>query len=336
MNKFLESLLALFGTKKPSTPPAPVPTRPADSPNEPAQVTVSRVLVIVYDPVMDPASGKKLSQQQGWYRTEDLVTGFMTDLLKFSGGMARYQIAERIDVDEFPAKTDGFRYTPQSYLAVLRGESAPHMPQEVDCNALLAQFKVLERVAKNEIDEVWVFGFPHAGFYESSMGGPGAFWCNSPAMKNTESAKRRFVVMGFSYERGIGEMLESFGHRCESILLKTFEKLSGDANLWTRFTRYEKITPGKAAIGTIHYAPNSTRDYEWDSPTVVKSECFDWLNNFPNFKGDIRDVNNLNWGGGDIRAHHQWWLNHLPRVAGRKNGVHNNWWQYIVNPNNVN
>ena len=81
--------MALFGTKKPSTTPAPVPTRPADSPNEPAQVTVSRVLVIVYDPVMDPASGKKLSQQQGWYRTEDLVTGFMTDLLKTSSGMAR-------------------------------------------------------------------------------------------------------------------------------------------------------------------------------------------------------------------------------------------------------
>lgn len=334
MNKFFEILQALFAKKK-TSPPVSGLVRPPDSATEPAQISNSRVLVIVYDPIMDPATGKKLSTQQNWHRVEDLATGFMADMLKNSGGMARYQIVQRIDADDFPAKVDGFRYDPQGYLAVLRGESTPHMPQEVDYQAILARFKILERVARNEIDEIWVFGFPHAGFYESTMGGPGAFWCNAPPMKNTDASKRRFVLMGFSYERGVGEMLESFGHRAESILLKTFEKLSGEANLWARFTRYEKITPGKAAIGTIHFAPNSTRDYEWDNPTLVKSECYDWLNNFPNFKGDFKDVNNATWGGGDIRAHHQWWLNHLPRVAGRQNGVHNNWWQYIINPNNV-
>ena len=26
---------------------------------------------------------------------------------------------------------------------------------------------------------------------------------------------RRFVIMGFSYERGVGEMLENMGHRAE-------------------------------------------------------------------------------------------------------------------------
>lgn len=334
MSKFFESLLQLFGKKK-APQPAPAPVHPPDSATEPAQITASRVLVLVYDPIMDAASGKKLSQQQNWYRIEDLATGFMADILKNSGGMGRYQIVQRIDMDEFPAKTDGFKYTPQTYLAVLRGESAPHMPQEVDYNAILTRFKVLERVMRNEIDEVWVFAFPYAGFYESDMGGPGAFWCNAPALTNTDASKRRFVVMGFSYERYIGEMLESFGHRSESIMLKTFEKTTGDANLWNRFSRYEKTAPGKSAIGSIHYASNSTKDYEWDNNTIVKSECYDWLNNFPNFKGDIRDVNKTEWGGGEIRAHHQWWLNHLPRVAGRKNGVHNNWWQYILNPNNV-
>jgi hypothetical protein len=334
MNKIFESLQKLFGVKK---TPAPVttPVGQPDNAAEPAQITSSRVLVIVYDPVMDAATGKKLSQQQNWHRVEDLATGFMADILKYSGGMARYQIVQRIDANEFPAKVDGFRYTPETLMPVLRSEASPHTPSEVDYNAILSRFKILERVAKNEIDEVWVFGFPHAGFYESTMGGPGAFWCNGPALKETDASKRRFVVMGFSYERGVGEMLESFGHRSESIMQKAFGKLTGDANLWARFTRYEKITPSKAAIGTIHFAPNSTRDYEWDCETVVKSECYDWLNNFPNFKGDFKDVNKVTWGNGDIRAHHQWWLNHLPRVAGRRNGIHNNWWQYIINPNNV-
>ena len=218
---FLSSLwdfiASLFGRKKPATPQQPqVPTVPADDPNEPAQITVSKVLVIVYDPVMDAATGKKLSEQLGWKRTEDLATGFMAEILQHSHGMARYQVVERFDVDEFPAKVDGFRYAPQTYMDVLRNVASPHMPQEVDYYAIIDQFDILSRVARNEIDEVWVFSFPHAGFYESTMGGPNAFFCNAPALKNCEASRRRFVVMGFSYERGVGEMLESFGHRAES------------------------------------------------------------------------------------------------------------------------
>jgi len=337
---FLQSIwdiiAALFGRKKPTPSlPPPVPSEPADDPNEPAQVTVSRVLMLVYDPVMDPASGKKLSEQLGWNPTEDLATGFMADILQTSYGMARYQVVERIDVNEFPAKVDGFRYSSQTYMDVLRNKYRPRMPQEVDYFAILNQFDVLARVARKEIDEVWVFGFPHAGFYESIMAGPGAFWCNAPALRNTDAAGRRFVIMGFSYERGVGEMLESFGHRTESILLKTFERLIGNANLWQRFIRYDKVAPGKAAVGNIHFAPNSERDYDWNNPSIVKSECYDWLLNFPEFKGDIRDVTASEWGKGNIRLHHQWWLKHIPHVAGRQNSIHNNWWQYIINPQNV-
>ena len=116
---------------------------------------------------------------------------------------------------------------------------------------------------------------------------------------------------------------------------RTFERLKGDDNLWQRFIRYEKTAPGKAAVGNIHFAPNSERDYDWNNPSTVKSECYDWLLNFPDFKGDVRDVTASEWGNGDIRAHHQWWLNHIPHVAGRKNGIHNNWWQYMINPQNV-
>ena len=311
------------------------PKYPADSATEPAQITQSKVLVIVYDPVVDKTKGTTLSQKQQWYRTADLITGFMADMLEVSGGMARYQIVQRVDVDEFPAKTDGFRYTPQTYMDVLRGAASPHTPQEADYNAILGKYNILQRVARNEIDEVWIFGFPHAGFYESTMGGPGAFWCNAPPLKNTDASKRRFVIMGFSYERYIGEMEEAYGHRAESIMEKAFSKLTGDANLWKRFIQYEKVSPAKSACGNIHFAPNSQQDYDWNNPAPVKSECYDWQLNFPNFKGDVRTVGPSEWGSGDIRAHHRWWFNHFPRVAGRKNKIHNNWWQYVVNPQQV-
>lgn len=336
MNGFLDFILRLLGLAPRPTPPQPqVLPQMIDSTTEPAQVTRSKVLVIVYDPVMDASTGVKLSKYMNWKDPSDLLNGFMLDLLDVSESKARYEIVERIDVNEFPAKTDGFRYTSKTFLDVWNRVSAPHMPQEVNYNAILTQFNILQRVANNQIDEVWIFGFPHAGFYESTMGGPGAFWCNAPPLANTSASKRRFVVMGFSYERGIGEMHEAYGHRAESIMEKTFSKLSGEANLWNRFVRYEKTSPGKSACGNIHFAPNSQMDYEWGNMTPVKSECYDWLLNFPNFKGDIRTVDATEWGGGEIRAHHKWWFSHFPRTVGRKNGIHNNWWQYVVSPQNV-
>lgn len=323
-----------FFRRKTSSPTQPVIA--PDSPDEPPQLTALKTLVIVYDPVVEPVSGKKLSEYMHWNRVEDLAKGYMSDVLQVSGGLVRHQIVQRIDVDAFPAKADGYVYSAEAYLNVLRGVTPPYMPQEADYYAIIKRFDILQRVAKEEIDEVWVFNFPHAGFYESIMGGPGAFWCNAPPLRGTEASKRRFVIMGFSYERGVGEMLENLGHRAESIMEKTFEKLTGDDNLWKRFTRYEQTHPGHAALGNVHFAPNSERDYDWNNPSRVMSECDDWRDNFPNFKGVVRPVTAADWGNGDIREHHKWWMSHFPKVAGRKNGIHNNWWQYIMNPNQVN
>ena len=270
-----------------------------------------------------------------WNKVEDLAKGFMSDILQVSGGRVRYQIIQHIGVDAFPAKVNGYIYDAQTYLNVVHSISRPSMPEEADYYAIIERFEILQRVANNEIDEVWVFGFPHAGFYESIMGGPSAFWCNAPPLKHTEASLRRFVMMGFSYERGVGEMLENMGHRAESIMERTFEKLTGDDNLWKRFIRYETTHPGQAALGNVHFAPNSDRGYDWNNPATVTSACDDWLYNFPDFKGLTREVTAADWGNGDTREHHKWWLKHLPKVAGRRNGIHNNWWQYIMNLNNV-
>lgn len=301
----------------------------------PPSVTSLKTLVIVYDPIVDVRSGKKLSEYMHWNRVEDLARDFMSDILQTSGGLARYQIVERIDIDGFLAKVDGNLYDARTYLNVIRGVVRPYMPQEADYYAIIERFNILQRIAMREIDEVWIFSFPHGGLYESIMGGPGAFWCNAPPLRNTEAAGRRFVIMGFSFERGVGEMLENMGHRAESILAKTFEGLTGDDNLWKRFIRYDKTAPGRAAVGNIHFAPNSQRDYDWNNPSSVNSECDDWLRNFPNFKGEVRTVTSAEWGYGDIREHHKWWFNHLPKVGGSKNGIHHNWWQYVMDPNHV-
>jgi hypothetical protein len=341
----LSWLLRLFGFQK---PPTPIHVVPPDNTIEPVRMVTTRVLLVIIDPFMDPATGVKLSQQFNWQSPDTLANGFIQDILETSGGMARYQIAQRVELNEFPAKTDGFTYDPQTYLDVLKGVKPAHMPEGADYQAILTKLNVLPHIATRDIDEVWLFGFPHAGFFESTMGGAGAFWCNSPPMTWSSKCTRRFIVMGFSYERGIGEMLESFGHRAEALVSKVFNCqefiawtykqgrvppiVGSNLNLFQRFISFDQIAPGLAGIGTIHYAPNSVRDYDWNNPLRVPTNCYDWYN-FPDFQNDVRQLNADEWGNGDIRAHHKWWFKHLPRASGRKGGVANNWWQYISDPN---
>ncbi len=337
ISTILNFILGLFGGSKPAGPtPPPQPTVPPDNTTEPVRIVSPRVLSVVYDPVMDPAAGTKLSQMMKWNNVDDLTSGFIQDVLEVSNGMGRYQVVQKVELNEFPALVDGFRYTPQTYLDVVKKAQPPHQPQTVDYLALLTGLNVLPRISQRDIDEVWLFGFPQAGFYESIMGGSGAFWCNAnPLTVTAAGCDRKFVVMGFSYERGPGEMLHSFSHRCESILTKAFEQTQGEANLYGRFSRYDKIDPGNAEVGVVHFAPNSEQDYDYNNPRLVPSNCFDWLN-FPNFQNDVRQVNASEWGNGDLRAYHKWWLGHIPRVAGRTSGVANNWWQYILDPNLIN
>jgi hypothetical protein len=191
---------------------------------------------------------------------------------------------------------------------------------------------LIERIMAGEFDEVWMFGSPYGGFYESRMVGKGAFWCNAPALENTDNCTKRFVIMGFSYQRGVGEMLEDLGHRAESIMTKVYEHQQGDANLWQRFSRYDKVAPGQAEVGMMHFAPNSVQDYDWGNTTVVPSKCDDWLN-FPNLQGTVRQVTCTDWGNGAIREHHKWWFKRVPKVAGSINGIRNNWWHYIIQVN---
>jgi hypothetical protein len=61
----------------------------------------------------------------------------------------------------------------------------------------------------------------------------------------------------------------------------------------------------------------------------VPSYCDDWYS-FPELPGRARIVDADEWGGGDMRLHHLWWFDHLPRVSGATFGVSNNWWEYFV------
>lgn len=291
-----------------------------------------KVLQLVYDPPVASEGGRRLHEVMNWADPEKNSREYAADLKECSGGYADYQIVETVAVDEYPVKADGFRYDFEGLRDVMQKGKPHHDPDAIDYKAILDQFKVVERVEKGEIDELWVQAMPYSGMFESTMAGDGAYDCNSGPLD--VKCNRLFIVMGFNYERGVGEMLEDYGHRTEAILSHVFGGWDSakKATAWDRFTLYDKIAPGEAACGNVHFAPNSTGDYEWGNKTPVESTCDDWLQ-YPNLKGSKRKVTCADWGNGEIRLHHKWWLAHLPRAAGRSDGKLNHWWAYTADFN---
>ncbi len=331
-NQLRDWLKDLFGPVTTTEEPTRSDDQPVSATTPVVQGLQPRVLLLVFDPIVHSEGGRKLTQVLGWHDVDLLCQQYIADLWECSGGLVDYQIAQRIVADAWPVKADGFRYDEAEFLRCWRGGGGWHHPDAVDYEALIADYDLLSWVEQGQIDEVWLFAFPYAGFYESLMVGPGAFWCNSPPLIKTQGISRRFVIMGFNYERDVGPMLESFGHRVESILKHVWKDHRGESNLWERFIRYDKIAPGDANCGWMHYAPNSQSDYDWGNRRYVASNCDDWLH-FPHFQGTARMVNCSDWGNGDIRAHHKWWFERLPKAHGSTHGIANNWWEYAVDPN---
>ena len=292
-----------------------------------------KVQVIIHNPVVRSQNGRKLSTLLKWNDPDELVQQYIADVHNASYGYVNYEIAERIEVDGCPVKEDGFAYRADEYYQRWYTRTGWHEPDRVDYGRLIREFKMIEKVNEGLVDEVWLMGFPYAGYYESHMVGKDAFWCNSPPLQNGR-CQRKFIIMGFNFERGVGEMLENLGHRAESIMSQLYRSQRGDKNLWERFTRYDKTHPDHAECGNVHFAPNSDRDYDWGNRTKVRSNCDAWLN-FPDLTDQFREVDCREWGKGDIRLHHLWWMRHFPHVNGRSHGISHNWWEYIIDPNRV-
>ncbi len=332
MTKLRDVLKRLLG-RRPARP-----RRPTRSPAEPVgqkpRPVVRKVLKIVHDPRVPGAGNAPLSQVLVWNDHQKLTNDYIADLREISHGYVSYSIVDEVHVDAFPVKEDGFVYDADQYVAAWKARSGFHDPDRVDYLRLVRDFHMIERIDSGEVDEIWLFGFPYAGYYESIMAGPGAFWCNAPPLTETESCRRRFVIMGFSYQRGVGEMLENMGHRAESIMRHVYRRYQGERNVWERFARYDQTHPGQAEVGIMHFAPNSVRDYDWGNKTKVPSRWHTWRH-FPDLAGEARVVDCADWGNGDIREHHKWWFALLPHVTGSADGVAYNWWKYIVDPNEV-
>ncbi len=299
----------------------------------PAQVH-RKVMMVVFNPRVPSEGNAPLIDMLGFMDPYKLAQGLIADLKDVSFGYVNFEIADRRDINELPRKNDGFTYSPESYIDCYRRMGGYHKPDEVDYHHIIMDNQIIEVVRNGTIDEVWLFGPPFSGFYESVMAGSDSFFCNAPPLQEMSDLPRRMIFMGFNYERGVGEMLEAMGHRAEDCIKYAYRRRFGDLNLWERFTRIDMTHPGEAEMGTVHYAPNSLHAYEWGSHREVRSRCDTW-NAFPKLDGEPRMVDCREWGEGDIRLHHLWWMRHFPHQTGQVSGISANWWKYVADPNTI-
>jgi len=296
-----------------------------------------KVGLLILNPIINQAENIRMVEFFKWNNPEQLIDDFIADLHYASYGLVNYEVVETIVVTQFPKFIDGYVYSAEEYLYYWTHQKGFHQPDKIDYHQLLSSHDILNKIRNGLIDEAWIMGYPYAGLAESIMVGPNSFWCNSNPLENTNAAGRRAVVMGFNFERGVGEMLESYGHRAESILEYTFRKIPdiNNQNLWKRFIRYDRSHPGKAEVGNIHFAPNSLKDYDWGNQREVLSNSKAWYD-FPDLSPRPIMENCNEWGNGDIRLHHLWWFRHIPHFEGISNGISNNWWEFITDPNKAN
>lgn len=271
------------------------------------------VLVIDFHPAAVPAH---------WNHADDLIPRYIEAMKKASNNLLVYQVVEKIESAEYPVLIDGSQYTDTTYAAVLtdpqralRDAKGNYIPS--DYLKIIQKFDLLQKVKNALIDEVWMFGGPYFGFYESRMVGKGAFWCNGPAI---EQACRRFIIMGFNYERDVKEMIHDYGHRSESLLAKHFGSetfLAGIYGLQTGLASSNGYEQFLANVGTVHRKPGgaeygqdefawlSAMKPEWWPPTIDPN-----LVQAPNPPAQVAKTSQKPW--------YQFILDFLGLIFGRK------------------
>lgn len=269
---------------------------------EKKQIVVVRVHVVYLVPIVGMSS-TFLWKQMNWNNPRILVNDYIHAISAASKGLVQYQVASESTVNRPFPLTDGYEYRTEELLEVITRKKEVHTPSGMDYKPMLT-LDIMRAIRLKQVDEVWVMGYPYAGMWESAMGGPDPFFVNGGPILGTESAGRRFVVMGFNYERGVGEMLESFDHRVERMLCRAFD---ADRYLeWFYKRENYGVVPKPAGNpweqflidqGTVHR--------EAGAPKQQDGQPADYY-----------------WHHG-IEEHHRRWLG----------GLQADWWKRIVNVN---
>lgn len=301
---------------------------------------VVKVALIIQDPIIPQFGNKRIHEKWNWSDPNLLIEQLQSEFYNASDGTVIFEIVEThqdqniftmidttymtIDTLAYYFKNSYTLYTELKNLAETQGRI------HYDYSGLIDFYDLDTKRNNGIIDEVWVYAFPFGGMYESILCGPGAFWWNSPPLPYP-GLDKTLSIMGWNYERGIPEAMESMGHRFESAIWHAFGRWDNQAsnpNSWEIYTRIDKDNPGKAHIGNIHYPPNGMSDYDFANSREVITYADTWKR-FPYLLNQTRIISCTEWGCSHL-GYMRWWFSHLPRFKGVYKGILNNWWAYAL------
>lgn len=332
-----------------------------------------KVLVISIDPcITNPVTGKqeKASEYLGF--SLDLSVRSLKQLIEYgSYGKVQIKVVDTMHLNEFP-KYIGYKTMTEGQFHNLfpatsggrgewygwwtRNKDMRVIPTELDSGMhfdypyLLTKCDLVNLRNEGKFDMVWVFGIDPLSMYESAMIGRAPFWISG---KGVYADCENFAMLGMTFSRTDGA-LEDFCHMAEAMLNYTYgisqqeyrEQMKYDdfseLNTWQKFylCRYNSPADNTVyGVGQVHFSPNSTRDYEWQSQTPVQSYHRTFLEDYPHITNEkvttftadeyLKDCGDHQFG--ITISHHLWWLRHMPHYEGRdENGYLHNWWDYIL------
>ncbi len=120
-----------------------------------------KVLLVIYNPVLEAQGGQKLVQYRNWNNPDTLTQQFIQDMQTATAGVVNYTIAQRLEINGIPQKTDGFQDSDETYINCLNsGGPQCHDPSIANYQAMIASVDACGKRNRGEIDELWVFGGP--------------------------------------------------------------------------------------------------------------------------------------------------------------------------------
>jgi hypothetical protein len=301
-----------------------------------------KAYVLIYNPVF--SNGQKLTEYMGWNNPDTQVSQYIDWLKVTTNNKVNFTVAQRNEIADFTTFTDGSKYTQETYLACMSNNAnclkdAYGSWLMTDYPAMLNSIGICNLFNAGTIDELWMFGAPYMGWWEANQTGTGAFNTNGPVIYGT-SCNKPMNIMGFSYERGLAEMVEDLMHRIEGTMSKAYGSWAQNrmAHNWDKYGLVDYQSPSYtfSGCGSCHYAPNSTADYQWSSSANVSTYCDEFID-YPDpiDTGNRKTINCNAWGCTGL-GYFRWWLQRFPSKSGvAPDNKYADWWKYVLEPNSV-